>query len=264
MRDDDGGEGCDEAQAVVAAVLRFRGQVYEGPRGDHSQPLPGVELTLYGRNEGDPEPGTVIGSETSVAGGFFNFHLIAPWLGYESYTLAAATPGGMVPVAVWSEGGMVASMTSIRWANPAREVYESAFYFESPTPPPSAAITETVELPLLNDGWVTWGHPDGNYDGWAGLSVWTTGLDNALLKFDRSLLPQNAVIISATLRVDALGQTGAEGKELVAMNVSPYTPLQVTYATAPEAYNPSRSVLVPLAAGPLLLDVASQVRAWER
>ena len=263
VQDDDGGRGCDTLMIAVSSVLRFRGHVYEGPQNDHSQPLQGVALSLYGRNEGQSEPGDLIREETTNAAGFFNFYLIAPWTDYAEFTLMAQAPEGMTPIAVWSEDGEVVDMTTIRWAAPATEVHENIFTFETPTTPPAEPITETVELPLLNDAWVTWGQPDANYDGWAGLSVWTTGLDNALLKFDRSPLPQNATVISATLTVNVQGQTGAGGKTLAALNADPYTPAQVSYASAPATYNPSPAVDVPLAAGPLSLDVTGQVAAWD-
>ena len=125
----------------------------------------------------------------------------------------------------------------------------------------------TIGLCRMNDTWVTWGDPNGNYDAYTALVVRPTGLDNALFKFNRSSLPQNATIITATLTLNVTGQTGAAGKQLTVLNVDPYTPAQapwaVTYANAPAIYNPGPSVDVPIIPGPLSFDVTDQVDVWD-
>ncbi|NOX60445.1 MAG: BspA family leucine-rich repeat surface protein [Chloroflexi bacterium] len=244
-------------------VMRFRGFVYNGPRGDFSQPLPNARLTLFGWNESNPQRKFIIASKSTDLAGFFNFHIIQPWLDYDAYTLIAHTPQGMTPIDVWSEDGEILDLTTLEWTNPTHEVHETMFFFETPTTPPTPPITQTITLPLLDDTWVTWGRPHLNYQTWPGLSIWTSGLDNALLKFDRSLLPQNASIISATLTLNLTAQSGAWGKTLTALNTEPFTPALVTYASAPDAYNPSPPAPIPSTPGPLSLDVTAQVAAWD-
>ncbi|MBX7234973.1 MAG: immune inhibitor A [Caldilineales bacterium] len=121
----------------------------------------------------------------------------------------------------------------------------------------------TVELPLMYDGWVNGGAGGANYNDYAALIARATGLDNVLLTFDRSALPEGAEVHHASLSLMYRGQSGAVGKSLTAWNVNAYDPMTVTYDTAPLAYNPGAPVAVPGAAGSVSFDVASQVMAWD-
>lgn len=121
----------------------------------------------------------------------------------------------------------------------------------------------TVQLPLMYDGWVNGGIVGANYNDFAALIARATGLDNVLLTFDRSALPEGADLHHATLSLMFRGQSGAVGKSLTAWNVNPFDPMTVTYDTAPLAYNPGAPVAVPAAASSLSFDVASQVAAWD-
>lgn len=235
------------------------------PPGDLSTPLAGVTLHLYGRNAGEPEPGGFLKTTVSDLAGFFNFHVIQPWV-YDIFTLVAETPAGMVPLGVWSEDGTVLDKQRVEWHMAAAEVHENVFYFETPTIAPADPITETITLPLQHDTWVTWGDEHGNYDAYAALIARTSGLNNILLRFGRSALPQNARIFSAKLQVHVSGQSGALGKSLAVLNVTPFTPAAVTYAVQNAElllYNPSAAVSVPLAPGPLSFDVTEQVKSWD-
>lgn len=126
---------------------------------------------------------------------------------------------------------------------------------------PAAAVT--VTLPLVADTWVNGGDQSTNFNAFAALIGRTTGLDNVLLAFDRSLLPTGAEIVSAELDVNVTGQSGQFGKTLVASNVNAFNPATVTFATAPLIYNPGAALPVPNAGGPVAFDVASQVAAWD-
>ena len=125
---------------------------------------------------------------------------------------------------------------------------------------PAAAMS--VTLPLVADTWVNGGEQATNYNAFAALIGRTTGLDNVLLAFDRSLLPAGAEIVGAELNVNVTGQSGQFGKTLVAANVNFFNPATVTYANAPLIYNPGAAVAVPNASGHVVFDVASQVAAW--
>ncbi len=118
----------------------------------------------------------------------------------------------------------------------------------------------TVELPLTADTWVNGGNAGANYMHDNKLVVRPTGLDNALLSFDNSVIPMEATIVSAELMVNATFETGAFGKQLMVMNVDPFDPTTVTYTDGLNVYNPGPGVDVAM--GPLTLDATEQVKAW--
>jgi len=119
----------------------------------------------------------------------------------------------------------------------------------------------TVELPLVQDTWVNGGAVNANYVWDKKLVVRPTGLDNALLSFDRSLLPPGAEIVRAELSVYTTFESGAFGKQLMVMNVDPFDPMTVTYADGLNYYNPGPGVDVGM--GELTLDATEQVKAWD-
>ncbi|NOZ72588.1 MAG: DNRLRE domain-containing protein [Chloroflexi bacterium] len=123
-----------------------------------------------------------------------------------------------------------------------------------------AHIWTTVSLPLSADTWVNGGDPARNYDAYAALIVRPTGLDDAFLTFDRTLLPPEADIRSAQLTLNVILESGAAGKYLQVLNVTPFESAQVNYDNAPATYNPGTSVPVQL--GQMVLDVSAQVQAW--
>ncbi|NOZ72442.1 MAG: hypothetical protein GXP38_11120 [Chloroflexi bacterium] len=120
-------------------VWRFRGRTYQGQLGDTSQPLPGVSLHLYGRNSGDPAPGTLIKSISSDASGFFNFYILKPWM-YEVMELTADAPADMVASGVWSADGTVVGANAVEWTQPAPAVHMNALFF-TPTSQTSNRIS---------------------------------------------------------------------------------------------------------------------------
>ncbi len=129
-------------------------------------------------------------------------------------------------------------------------------------PPP-----ETVELPLIADGWVATGAPAMNFHTYAVLTSRPTGLDNILLTFDRSLLPTDAVVVDAKLQVRSV--TNASGqlrKKMSVVNVTPFDSATVTGADALAGrltfFNPGAEVDVPLGPADMTLDVTAQVAAW--
>jgi hypothetical protein len=119
----------------------------------------------------------------------------------------------------------------------------------------------TVELPLVADTWVSGGDTGTNHDSYAAMIVRTTGLDNALLTFDRSALPAGMEIASAELTIATTFESGALGKELTVLNVNPFDSTTVTYDDAPSVYNPGAAV--PVSMGMMTFDVAFNVAAWD-
>ncbi len=119
----------------------------------------------------------------------------------------------------------------------------------------------TVELPLVDDTWINGGVTNQNNMWTNVLIVRPTGLDNAMLSFDRSMLPVGADITDAKLMMNAILESGAHGKKLMVMNVDPYDASTVTFDTAPAFYNPGPGMDVAM--GELALDATEQVKAWD-
>jgi len=121
----------------------------------------------------------------------------------------------------------------------------------------------TVDLPLTADTWVNGGDVATNNDAFADLIARTTGLDNVLLTFDRSALPVGANVTSAELTANFTGQSGQFGKSLTVLNTEDFDSATVTFATAPNTYNPSEAVAVPETPGLVSFDVTNNVKAWD-
>lgn len=129
------------------------------------------------------------------------------------------------------------------------------------TPPQPLPEPVTIELPLVSDTWVNGGVTNQN-NMWSNiLVVRPTGLDNALLTFDRSALPVGVEILDAKLEVNAIFESGALGKRLSVMNVDPFDAETVTFDDGLNYYNPGPSIDVAM--GPLSLDATAQVQAWD-
>ncbi len=188
----------------------------------------------------------------------------------------AAAAGDKVVAVAWS--GDVATGDEVEFGYTGKVVsysgtvhtgvalFDGSSYFQGVNSTDLAIVDDgmrSVELPLVADTWVNGGDPAMNYNSFAALIGRTTGLDNVLLSFDRSLLPAGQQIVSAELAVNVTGQSGQFGKSLVAANVNAFDPAKVTYATAPLLYNPGTAVVVPNANGEVAFDVASQVTAWD-
>ncbi len=141
-----------------------------------------------------------------------------------------------------------------------KEQYFTAEMTSSYAPPQPLPEPVTIELPLVSDTWVS-GGSTGQNNMWSNiLVVRPTGLDNVLLTFDRSALPAGAEILNATLKVNAVFETGALVKRLTVMNVDPFDAKTVTYDDGLNYYNPGPSKDVAM--GPLSLDATAQVKAW--
>ncbi len=121
---------------------RFRGYAYQGLPRDMSLPLSDVTLNLFGRNSGEPEPGSWVKTTTTSADGFFNFYVIPPY-DFEYFTLVAEPPTGMVATGAWSEDGTVVGPDTVTWTDPAPGVHANEFYFDIPTPTPTPTDTPT-------------------------------------------------------------------------------------------------------------------------
>ena len=119
----------------------------------------------------------------------------------------------------------------------------------------------TVQLPLTSDTWVNGGATGTNYNGWAALIARTTGVEPALLTFDRSLLPAGTEIVNAKLTVNMYRESGDPGKELLPLNIAPFNPTTVTFDNLPELSNPGKPTAAVV--GPVVVDATSQVKSWQ-
>ncbi|MCO6450026.1 MAG: immune inhibitor A [Caldilineales bacterium] len=129
----------------------------------------------------------------------------------------------------------------------------------------SVDVLGTATLPLMYDTWVNGGigAENTNNNGYANITVRSTGLDNGLFTFDRSMLPAGASIVSAELKLNVTGQSGAFGKSLAALNTGAFDSMTVTYNNAPATFNPSAAVSVPDAGGEVTIDVTALLAAWD-
>ena len=123
-------------------VWRFRGYTYQGPDGDTSKPLANVTLNLYGWNQDQTPPGTLLDTRTSDAGGFFNF-LVSKKYYRDNFLLQPAPPSGLMVSGVWSEDGQVQTSGDVYWQKAAAEVHLNRFHFAQATPTPTATPTVT-------------------------------------------------------------------------------------------------------------------------
>ncbi len=134
------GERASDHDPVVATfdmpVWRFDGYAYQGMAGDESRPLSGVTMRLYGRNAGDPAPGSWYKDAVTDASGYFNFHIIEPY-SFDTFTLTAMPPAGMVATDAWSEDGAVIAPDAIEWQNAEPGAHRNKFWFDIPTPTPT-------------------------------------------------------------------------------------------------------------------------------
>ncbi len=119
----------------------------------------------------------------------------------------------------------------------------------------------TVGLPLVADTYVNGGDEATNFDDHAILTTRTSGLDNILLTFDRSALPDDVTIIDGELRVYVETESGAIGKSLTVLNVDAFDSTTVTYDDAPATFNPGDAVAL-VALGELSFDVTAQIASW--
>ncbi|MCP4168898.1 MAG: S8 family serine peptidase [Chloroflexi bacterium] len=136
---------------------------------------------------------------------------------------------------------------------------EMSSNYEAPEPMPNPV---SIVVPLLADAWIDSSAPATNYDGYASLATWTSGVDNILLTFDPTVIPADVEILDAVLTMNAINTSGSLGKSLTVLNVEAFDSTAVTFATAPNAFNPSGSV--PFTdLGTVSFDVINQVSAWE-
>ena len=92
-----------------------------------------------------------------------------------------------------------------------------------------------------------------NYNDYAALVAGPTGVDNILLTFDPSALPEGTNIIGAELMVNVTMESGAFGEGLTALNAENFDSATVTFETAPAVYDPGEPVAA--AVGMLSFDV---------
>jgi len=132
-------------------VWRFRGYTYLGQPttnllrtiAANSTPIDGVTLTLYGRGQNEPAPGTWQKVMQTGADGFYNFYIVQPWV-FDIFRLEVEPPPGMVVSGISTDSGQVVGDNAIEWYGPPPQVHFSDFYFAVPTATPTATSTPTA------------------------------------------------------------------------------------------------------------------------
>lgn len=123
----------------------FSGYAYEGYPGDHSHPLAGAGITLWGSDLVDSPYGTWLGFVLSNSHGFFQFSVPAS-LSFSYYNLVETNPSGYYSTgATAGPGGMAKSADWIQYPLvPAGNYSGNEFYDrQAPTETPTATPTAT-------------------------------------------------------------------------------------------------------------------------
>jgi len=100
---------------TTAAAWTFQGRVYEGDIGDESHPLEGVTVSVYGANNPHPDPGTLIGSTTTNADGWYGLEVPD---GYEYYHIRETDPSGYASAGATTVDGTVRTSNWIEYVVP--------------------------------------------------------------------------------------------------------------------------------------------------
>ncbi|NOX62369.1 MAG: matrixin family metalloprotease [Chloroflexi bacterium] len=132
-------------------VWRFRGYALIGPMSGEPAgqgylthaALADVTLRLFGYNQGQTPPGTLIASRTTAADGFWNFFIIHPWV-YDTFRLVIESPRGYVVTALVSEQSVAVDETTLEWNQVAAALYLTDIYLEPSTSTPTLTPTPTA------------------------------------------------------------------------------------------------------------------------
>lgn len=131
-------------RTTVKVAIRFRGNTYDAlpSSPEPYPPLSGVEMQLYGWNEGDVITESLRMTTTSDESGFWNFYMPDT---YDHYRIQAVPPTGLVVVDAQSETGVKVEDGALQWNTPDRATtHISKFFFASPTPTPTPTSTPTA------------------------------------------------------------------------------------------------------------------------
>lgn len=109
------GAGSAPASQTAPAAWTLQGRVYEGPVGDETHPLPGVNVYAYGADDAYPDPGELIASTTTDADGWYGLEVSE---GYEYYHIREADPEGHASLGATTVGGTVQDPDWIQYVAP--------------------------------------------------------------------------------------------------------------------------------------------------
>lgn len=142
----------DTAPITVTAPLdiwHFHGYTLRGGPSDSCTitplpasctPMPGVQVELYVRNEGQPWPATPKRVTVSDASGFY--YLVD--VEFDYYRVVEVDPAGYVSTGAWAAApGAVIDANTVEYNNPPRGVHQSRFWDDVPTPTPTPTDTPT-------------------------------------------------------------------------------------------------------------------------
>ncbi|MCO6452953.1 MAG: 5'-nucleotidase C-terminal domain-containing protein [Caldilineales bacterium] len=164
---------------VPADATRFRGYVRMGSPSAAGKGVAGVKVHVYGRNNGDPRPGTLIQTRMSDGSGFYNLYILpdAKYT-YDFYQVMAETPAGLIGTGIVSEDGFVldvdpATIEHFQPSSPANVVHLNDIYYDYPP-------ELTCELTILhnNDGESKLVNVDSTLPDFGGIARFATLVQN--------------------------------------------------------------------------------------
>ncbi len=121
---------ADQSPLVQGALPVFQGKVFQGPIGDESVPLPGVNVALYGANSAYPNTGTLISVTTTDAAGWYGL----PAAGnYEFFHIREYDLPGKVSVGATTVSGTVKTKNWIQYVVPLdRQILTGNKFWDKP------------------------------------------------------------------------------------------------------------------------------------
>jgi hypothetical protein len=135
-----------EFPVVVEVMAEFGGSVYKGTPA-RRQPLPDIQVDLYGSYEPDQLGTLLTRGKTGTDGKFHLAHLSSEDAGYKFYDLILSDPGVQVTEVVPGQGGVVRSLTWVGFPVPIPAApFDTAWYLAASPPKLAVAAIEPVPV----------------------------------------------------------------------------------------------------------------------
>ena len=109
--------GAAPAEQRIATTWTFQGRVYDGVVGDQSRPMHGVTVSIYGANNGYPDPGAFIRSGVTDRTGWYGVPIYDDDGNWEYYHIRSDTGlVGYVPAGATTVSGTVRTASWIEYS----------------------------------------------------------------------------------------------------------------------------------------------------
>jgi hypothetical protein len=133
-----------EVPVVVEVMAEFGGYVYTGTPV-RRQPLPDIQVDLYGSHEADRPEKLLTSGKTGTDGKFHLADLSSEDAAYKFYDVVLSHPGAQVTEVVPGQGGQVLSPVWVSFSVPAPAApFDTAWYLAAPPPKLNVAALEPV------------------------------------------------------------------------------------------------------------------------